>query len=288
MSSPSPGPQRVGRRRAHWAALAVVVGLVVGGCAGDDGAAPPTTPVPTTSTTTTTSPPSTTTTITPDPARKVLILGDSGMVDASPALDAMFRATGAEVVNAAVPGFGLTRLGVRGDPSPFRSMWTQLVAEEQPDLSVVMLGVWDGDFVTTNGSAAYADVVDEAMAILTAAGGRVLLISPPPGPEGDEHNTDVAFEVVAATYPGQVFYLDIEAAELGPDGGYPSSYVALDGSVVRLRKADGWHFCPEGAERLATEVNRLAVVHGLTVPATGWEDGAWRGSDLYDEPACLG
>ena len=284
---------RSSRRAAVATAVAGVLGAVMllAGCAGSDATGPTAdTTVPTTAapTTTTTVPSTTTTTITSNPARTVLILGDSGMVDASPALEAMFEATGAAVVNEASPGFGLTRLGVVGDPSPFRADWPRFVAEYRPDLSVVMLGVWDLGFVETYGTDAYVDVVEEALDVLTAEGGRVLLVSPPPGREGADHATDVAFEVAAAARPGQVFYLDIEAAERGPAGDYPSSYTNLDGSVVRLRKADGWHFCPEGAARLAAEVNRLAVLHGVTVPVSGWEDGPWRSASYYDDPACLG
>jgi len=73
----------------------------------------------------------------------------------------------------------------------------------------------------------------------------------------------------------------------GPNGDYPTMLTNADGSVLHLRKEDGWHFCPDGAERVASELDRLAVIHGLTVPAgDAWRQGDWRSSSYYDYPIC--
>ena len=115
----------------------------------------------------------------------------------------------------------------------------------------------------------------------------MLWLSLPPGGKAPERIQDPAFEAVAAMYPGKVFYTDTEGSLRGPNGDFPARYVAPDGSLVHLRKADGWHFCPDGAERLADAVDRVSVNDGLTVPAMdGWQNGPWRVSSLYDEPAC--
>jgi hypothetical protein len=232
-------------------------------------------------------PASTTTTITADPAGSVLLLGDSTMADASPALRAMFEATGARVEVAAGAGFGLTGLGISALPSEFREEWARMVRDEEPDLAVVMLGFWDQAFIEREGVSAYAAVVEETVDILTADGARVLWLSVPPGGPHPEWYQDGAFETVAATRPGQVFYADIEGSQRGPAGDHPVAYVAADGTKRHLRKADGWHFCQDGAEQVARFVNEVAVVHGLTVPAPdGWQQGPWRGSAYFDEPAC--
>jgi hypothetical protein len=269
-------------------AILVALAVVVAACAGNDEPVASTV-VPTTAapTTTTTLPPTTTTTITSEPATRVLLLGDSGMYDAEPALRAMFEATGATVEIGAGPGFGLTRLGVRQARAPYPDAWPPLVRDFQPDLSVVMLGVWDVDFIRENGFAAYAAVVEDALAVLTANGGRVLWLGTPPGGPVSFLYINPIYESVAATHPGVMFYGDIDGSLRGPTGDVPVSFVDIDGSTVFLRKDDGWHFCEDGAERLASEVNRLTVVHGLSVPAAeGWEDGDWRSSELYRSAAC--
>jgi hypothetical protein len=238
-------------------------------------------------TTETTLPVATTTTITQDPVRKVMVVGDSTGVDLGPALTAVFNSTGADVAMAAGTGFGLTAQGISNLDSNFRTDFPRLLREQHPDLVVMSVGIWDQHFIELHGVEPYVAVVEEAVDILTSKGARILWLSMPPGGLHPERSQDAAFQEVAARHPGQVFYMDYEAVLHGPDGGYPVSYVAADGTTVHLRKADGWHFCPDGAQRVATEVNRAAVAFGLTVPAPdGWQDGSWRSSEHYDEPAC--
>ena len=261
--------------------------VLAAACSGGSQGAAPTTEVTEPPTTTTTLPPSTTTTITPTPAKKVLLLGDSTMVDASPAITAMFKATGAAVAGGAGPGFGLTRLGVSTQDSTFRVDYPRLLREERPDLVVVMLGIWDQFYIEQNGVLAYSRVVQEATEILLSKGAKVIFLAIPPGGKHPERTQNGAFEAMADMYPGQVFYVEYEGVLRGPDGGYPTTLVAVDGSTIHLRKDDGWHFCADGAERVAEELNRLGVVHGLTVPAgDGWQNGSWRFSEHYAEPVC--
>ncbi len=299
-AGPAPdGPRRrPRRRRAVTLGLLAVAGLAVaaagcgaGGTPADGASAPqvdagvgaPSAPPPSAR------PPvsTTTSTVTGRPARKVLLVGDSSMVDASPALTAMFAATGADVAMAAGPGFGLTRIGISDQDSTFRTDYPRLLREERPDLVVMSVGFWDMHFVEQHGVLAYARVVDEAARLLTARGAKLLILSMPTGGQFPERVPDGAFEAVAAMHPGTVFYLDHEGALRGPAGDHPVAYRAPDGSTVHLRKADGWHFCPDGAERIAAEVDRLGTIHGLTVPAPdGWQQGPWRRSVHYDDPAC--
>jgi hypothetical protein len=277
------------RGSGRLVAAILVTGLVaLSACSGNDGAAPDastTTVAPIT--TTTTLPPSTTTTLTAQPARKVLVVGDSTMVDASPAITAMFEATGAKVEMDAGPGFGFTTLGMSGRDSPFRTDYPRLLRETHPDLVVIMLGAWDLAYMQEHGVLGYAKVVEEAANILVSDGAKVLWLAMPPGDDGPVRLQNYSFETVAAERPGQIFFVQYEGVLRGPLGNYPVSYAAADGSTVHLRKPDGFHFCPDGAERLATEVNRLAVAHGLTVPAApGWQSGAWRSSVYYQNPVC--
>lgn len=296
----APGPSRVGdgttqlrhmrpiqsRSLTVLASMLVVVALLATACNGSSDSATSTTvtePPPTT----TTLPPSTTTTITPTPATKVLLLGDSTMVDSSPAVTAMFKATGAKVAMGAGPGFGLTRLGISDKTPTWDVDYPRILREEKPDLIVMMLGIWDQFYIEQYGVLAYAKVVQKATEILLSTGAKVVYMAIPPGGKHPERTQNGAFEAMADMYPGQVFYIEYEGVLRGPNGDYPTMLTAADGSVLHLRKEDGWHFCPDGAERVASELDRLAVIHGLTVPAgDAWRKGSWRTSSYYDYPIC--
>jgi hypothetical protein len=230
---------------------------------------------------------STTTILAVEPAGRVLVLGDSGMFDAAPAVVAMFQSAGAEAVDGSRRGLGLTRVGFESESSPFAEEWARMVEADDPELVVVMLGVWDGGFVELYGADAYAEVVELAVAVLTDRGARVLWLSTPPDRIVTERPADHVFEQVAAKHPGRVFYADIDAAVRAPDGTMPATYPALDGTLVRLRKNDGWHFCPDGAAAVAAEIGRLAVERGLARPAgTEWLRGSWRDAGVFDYPEC--
>jgi hypothetical protein len=293
---PSPGAGRVVRPRLRCAALLAVLVLLLAGsaCAGssardddplaesprpDDGHSVDPSEVTTTTTTTTS--------LAVEPAGRVLVLGDSGMFDAAPAVVAMFQSTGAEAVDGSRRGLGLTRVGFESESSPFAEEWARMVEADDPELVVVMLGVWDGGFVELYGADAYAEVVEQAVAVLTAGGSRVLWLSTPPDRFVTERPADQVFEQVASNHPGRVFYADIDAAVRAPDGTIPVAYRAVDGTLVRLRKNDGWHFCPDGAAAVATEIGRLAVERGLSWPAGNeWLRGAWRDAGVFDYPEC--
>ena len=52
-----------------------------------------------------------------------------------------------------------------------------------------------------------------------------------------------------------------------------------------MRKPDGWHFCPTGAERVADDLNAAVAARGwMPVATAGWEAGDWRQAALYDDP----
>ena len=81
-----------------------------------------------------------------------------------------------------------------------------------------------------------------------------------------------------------------EGALSGPDGTMPRILSTDGGERLLLRKADGWHLCPDGAQRLASVVVDRLVELGWSPPAVaGWETGAWRGNKAYDDPvgACV-
>ena len=89
----------------------------------------------------------------------------------------------------------------------------------------------------------------------------------PPGGKHPERTQNGAFEAMAEMYPGQVFYIEYEGCAAGSERRLPDH---ADGRRrLRPAPAQGRRLAllPGRAERVASELDRLAVVHGLTVPA---------------------
>lgn len=225
-------------------------------------------------------------------AGTVMIVGDSGTVDASPALRAAFEAAGASsVIEKAFPGVGLSNPQL-----PWRDAYRKLVDEHRPGLVIMMLGAWDMPFLKEQGDEAYARIVDEAVAILTARGARLLWLSSLPGGATPDRAVNRVYQQLPLRFPGQVAYADIEAALRASEGSsqavtlegaenWPRAYTAANGETVLLRKPDFWHLCPSGAERLALAVNQAAHALGWAEPAApGWQQGSWRTDARYDDP----
>lgn len=228
---------------------------------------------------------------------KVLIVGDSGTVDASPALRAVFEAAGATaVLEKAFPGVGLSNPKLK-----WRHTYKKLIKRQQPDLVVMMLGGWDVGFVQKQGNKAYTRIVDDAVKILTSGGAKLLWLSMLPGGSTPNPSVDRIYEQLAERFPGNVAYADIEASLRAPAGArapvtmagaedWPRSYVDTEGATVLLRKLDFWHLCPTGAERLALAINRAAAAAGWAAEApNGWQHGEWRADPRYNNPdgGCL-
>jgi hypothetical protein len=72
-----------------------------------------------------------------------MIVGDSGMYSAGPALSAGLRQAGWRVVETEYPGMGLTR------PSEMPRVWAENARNYHVDLTIVMIGLWDADWVAS-------------------------------------------------------------------------------------------------------------------------------------------
>ena len=197
--------------------------------------------------------------------KSVMVVGDSGMFDATPALTAAFTSVGTEVISTAFAGEGLTT------PPELRHSWANTVDQYRPDLVLVMLGAWDYDWVAREGDVAYEAQIDDTVKMLTSHGARIVWLSVLPGNAAlpDKHVQAAALDhfyaALPSRFPGVVEYVDI-AAPLATASG-------------NVHKPDAWHLCPDGAAVIAR-----TVLAELGVDAPAWENGAWRTDGRYDDP----
>ena len=206
--------------------------------------------------------------------KTVLVIGDSGTYDMSPAFIAGFSAAGVRVVSTAFPGEGLTA------PDSARDLWTAAIARYHPDYFIVGLGTWDDEFVARNGQEAYQRVVDSTVHLLTENGAHVLWLSILPSDSGlpdlrpQPETQQRIFAALPSRFPGAVDYLDLRPILSDAEGVTPRE---VDGHL--LRKPDGWHLCPDGAERIAH-----AVLSRVGLDSDTWITGRWRHDRRYDDP----
>lgn len=211
----------------------------------------------------------------------IMIIGDSGMFDAAPAIGADFQHLGTRtVVDASFPGFGWSR-----NPKGWKADYPKLVADSNVKLSVVMLGGWDMAFLRDRGKAAYDRMLDDAVGVLTARRGKVVWLGMMPDDKTKVDAINERFAALAKRHPGTVAFIRIDPVLRGPDGRYPRWLRTPGGRTELIRKPDGWHLCPDGAVRVADLVARVAAERGWSpTPTTGWERGTWRRSGRFDDP----
>ncbi len=200
----------------------------------------------------------------------VMIIGDSGMVDESPALAAGFSAAGWRVVLAAWPAQGIA--------SPYLGFWPHEWAPDinkyHPDLIVAMMGLWDMSYINSKGDAAYWTALDRAIAGLTSTGAKILWLSMLPGGKTPSRPPDQFYEQLPARYPGVIDYFDIQSSLAAPNGTWPR---VVNGQLYR--KPDAWHLCQAGAAALAHD-----VLSHLGYDSQTWDNGSWRTALQYNDP----
>lgn len=271
-------------------APAAVIGLAIAvlvGC-GDDGTAgssPTSGPADTATSRPTTSVVPTTEAPVPQPLPggnlEVLAVGDSVMFDATAAIQAALGATGAATVRAE-SAFGLGFSD--GAAVPFADAADEILEGDPAEQVVVMVGSWD-HLTAQRDPETYAAAVHDALTTLADDGRSVLVLGEPPSDpaKGEELARTVVnqtLEAEAATVAG-VTYLPTDEVIGDADG----QYVLRDDRGALLRKPDGRHLCPEGAERFgAAVVTALGEEWALPGPDPTWVDGAWRTDRRYDDP----
>lgn len=205
----------------------------------------------------------------PDPRRatrrdplKVWVGGDSLTSEFGPALEdrlARTRKADADVE------FHFSSGLARPDFFDWPARLEEIVAEQDPDVFVVMFGANDGQNIAVRGKVLafgtpeweqeYARRVAAVMDILTGDGRHLYWAGQPVARASD---FDAKMQVLNAVYAAQaegrpdVTYIDTRPLFAGPDGGYAAYLEDDDGQSVLMRQQDGVHLTRAGGERLAT------------------------------------
>jgi len=219
----------------------------------------------------------------PKPARYpdqvVTILGDSVMVDGSPGIQAVLASTGhVTVYPRAFPGYGLTKSNWRVD-------YATILNQTKPTGVAILLGGFDLAYAAAH-PAAYGALVGQVMDLLTAHGEQVAWVGMLPGSarfenEAQRANLNHIVEEQAATRP-DVHFVSPDSTFDGPNGQYATFLPGPNGRLVRIRKVDGQHLCPDGAARLGQLVyDTLQKPLDLAPPSKHWPSGSWRQAAVY-------
>ena len=223
---------------------------------------------------------------TPEDKLRVILAGDSVMNGLAPAV-----ATGLNEGGEGDAKFELAPSVSRDAAS--RVLWQSQLAEFRPDLVVMLIGTWERanpDFQPGDPgwAAAYqADVLDPFASMVADAGAKLLWIGMPAVPT-ESDNLQLAalnaqFEALA-NRSGDVDYLDAGDYLNGPDGRWVDALPAEDGSTQRVRRVDGLHLCPAGAERLAIPVLQAIQAQWNVAIGFNWQNGPWREPPTLDHP----
>jgi hypothetical protein len=235
---------------------------------------------------------------TADDRLRVLVVGDSVGFDASPGIQAALEATGAAtVVLRAAPGVGLTT-GL--DVADWRAHWVADVAEVQPELVVLMTGALDVYAMRTDAIdlEAYRGLADDALDILGAGGARVLVVGVLPQDVVSATYEEIVGDRSTRPFVNQILrraaldrdrradFLLLDTAFSDDLGRFEFYVTGPDGSLVRARKADGLHICPDGAAIVGEAVvDAVARWWDLPPVDVAYRGGPWRLDSRYDYPA---
>jgi peptidoglycan/LPS O-acetylase OafA/YrhL/lysophospholipase L1-like esterase len=230
--------------------------------------------------------PTSTPTSEPVPPKRILLAGDSLMLDASFALLAVLDTAEPAVVGEFVGQ------ATRARTAEQRSEWLRRVEEFGPDIVVEYFGYWEFAAAGFSNPGIGSDGFDEAYRRevldpwfdeLEALGTDVIVLgAAPSGNPTVDPNIDIALEIVAtvaAERPSVVFLATAEV--LAPDGHTHFLPDPRTGETERVRRIDGLHLCPDGAERVADLlVDHLGAAYDLRfdtdAAVTGWRVGEWR------------
>lgn len=271
--------------RAPLAALAVA-GVLLAGCGSDDPdeaarATTTTTVVESTTTTTEPLPPGGRRPTAEDPLR-VLMAGDSLMADVSLAISSTIQDGGAAVAKlVAAPSIARDEVT--------RTLWRRQLTEFDPEVIVVMIGVWEGmaeDALSDRvlGSPQWEREYRRTallpyLDLLTSQGAKVIWIGMPPSPDlrrGLEWSSMNRAVRTLSNQRDDLIWVPGDEILANPDGSWADILPGPQGNPQRVRRIDTTHLCAEGAVRLARPVLQELQQQYEIPLAENWPNGNWR------------
>lgn len=231
---------------------------------------------------------------------RIMIVGDSVMWTAAPAVIAALDGTGqAQVFNAAIPGWGLTTA------TNWRSAVPKLIAQYHPSLVV---GTWSWDnTLALEHPKAFESLVSQFISVVLSKGNGVKAITffqfPALGPlwsiaphaasqDATRQRGVVVWNRIltqlANKRPGRVAFLNV-ASSVENRGKFTAWLPGPDHKSIRARMVDNTHFCPWGAAIYAASIAQaLHNLIGISLPKNSWWTQSWTADKRYNTspPSC--
>lgn len=276
--------------RASLAVALLTITLLAAACGdGADVVDPAAAEAPAASTTSTS--PTTTTTAPPPPGGRrptaddplrILMAGDSLMADISLAISSTLQDGGHAVARlVAAPSIP------REDAT--RGLWRQQLDQYDPEVVVIMIGVWEGmaeDALREHalGTSAWLrayrrENLDPYLDLLTGDGAEVVWVGMPPSNQPRRQlewsSMNRAVRQLAEESP-DLTYIPGDAILARPDGSWADILPGPRGTPQRVRRIDATHLCGDGAERLARPVLRYIQDQWDVPLAEDWSHRDWR------------
>jgi peptidoglycan/LPS O-acetylase OafA/YrhL len=211
----------------------------------------------------------------------VLLVGDSYLFDAEPAIVAAFETVPEiDIRTGARWGFAIT-------DSESLAILTELRDLHRPDVVITMWARFDAAWLDDRGNnpdavAELEAITTEAFDLLSADGAAVVAIglAPSLGPGIDrvpvDRTINDVFIAAADGTTGKAVYLDPDPV-VAPDG-EPERWIVVDGNALLVRKADVSHYCGDGAARWGLALGELLATMTSIRPVdpSTWWSGDWR------------
>lgn len=218
---------------------------------------------------------------TEDPLR-LMMAGDSLMADISLAIASTVQDGGRAVAHLAEePSIPRT--------DEVRDRWRQRLARFDPELVVVLIGVWEGMATGAPGRYPLGSVewertyrqrlLDPYVELLASRGAKVLWIGMPPVPDARRQRGFTAMNRAVrhlAEESPDLTYVPGDRILARRNGSYTAFLPGPQGNPQRVRRVDNTHLCAWGAVRLARPVLHYVDRQWDMPPAPNWPRRNWR------------
>ncbi len=197
------------------------------------------------------------------PAKRVMFVGDSLLMQASPVITSEFAAhqMPAVILNHAIGGWGLlTALDGPGTPSKPADLIGPWIAQENPDIVLVEFSgnYWPGqdgpnDYLSLAWISRWDAQAERLTQIVLAAGKKLYWVIPPPRSsiESSWYGLRELSIVEALAHPG-IGLVDWWTPTTTNDEHWAIWIDVGDGKgFFPIRNLDGLHFTPQGTQRMA-------------------------------------